>query len=301
MLKIGIIGLGNIAQKAYLPIFSQLEQIEWHLFTRNTEKLQQISNQYRFTHIYSSVDELLDSVQGVFIHSATDSHEEIIEKALLKGVHVYVDKPITYHYETSKRLTELAESKNLLLMTGFNRRYAPAHKQLALDNPSPNMVIMQKNRAHRPAPIREFILDDFIHVIDTVRYLFPYEIKNISISRKIENGLLHHIIVQLIASEGHAIAILNRDSGITQETVEVTTPNGKTTVQNLSETTIQQNKQQHYIGTEDWTTTLSKRGFESIILDFISCIRNNTQPMISMSDALETHKLCEEIIVQLEK
>lgn len=301
MLKIGIIGLGNIAQKAYLPIYSQLENIEWHLYTRNQEKLKQISQQYRFTNTYLDIDSLLENVQGVMIHSSTESHEEIIEKALSRGIHVFVDKPITYHFEISRRLTELAVAKNLYLMTGFNRRYAPAHHQLKENNPLPNMVMMQKNRANNPAPIREFILDDFIHVLDTVRYLFPYEVQNITVSGKVEEGLLYHVVVQLIAAEGNAIAMMNRDSGISQETVEVMTSSGKTTVHNLSEMIIQQNKQQNYYGTDDWSTTLYKRGFESTILDFIQLIEHTIPPKISMLDSLTTHELCKEIIQQLEK
>lgn len=300
MLQIGIIGLGNIAQKAYLPVYSKLENIEWHLYTRNQEKLAQISKQYRFANTYQTIDSLLANVQAIMIHSATDSHEEIIEKALSKGIQVFVDKPITYHYDISKRLTNLAIEKNLYLMTGFNRRFAPAHMQLKENNPHPNMVLMQKNRANNPAPIREFILDDFIHVLDTVRYLFPYEIQDMTVNGKIEDGLLYHVVVQFIAKEGNAIAIMNRDSGISQETVEVMSSCGKSTVHNLSETIVQQNKQQNYFGTDDWSSTLYKRGFESTILDFVQFVNTGTLPMISMSDALVSHEICEEIIRQLE-
>lgn len=300
MLQIGIIGLGNIAQKAYLPVYSKLENIEWHLYTRNQEKLAQIGKQYRFANTYKTIDSLLANVQAIMIHSATDSHEEIIEKALSKGIHVFVDKPITYHYDISKRLTNLAIEKKLYLMTGFNRRFAPAHMQLKENNPQPNMVLMQKNRASNPAPIREFILDDFIHVLDTVRYLFPYEIQDMTVNGKVKDGLLYHVVVQFIAKEGNAIAIMNRDSGISQETVEVMSPSGKSTVHNLSETIIQQNKQQSYFGTDDWSSTLYKRGFESTVLDFIQFVNTGTLPMISMSEALVSHEICEEIIRQLE-
>ena len=42
-MKIGIIGLGNISQKAYLPVMMAMDkEIEWHLFTRDQEKLAKI-------------------------------------------------------------------------------------------------------------------------------------------------------------------------------------------------------------------------------------------------------------------
>ncbi|WP_268744057.1 hypothetical protein [Pediococcus pentosaceus] len=43
MIKVGVIGLGNIAQKAYLPVYSELQdRFEWHLSSRNAEKLAHI-------------------------------------------------------------------------------------------------------------------------------------------------------------------------------------------------------------------------------------------------------------------
>jgi virulence factor len=53
MLKIGIIGLGDIAQKAYLPVLSS-KDLEIHLFTRNQERLTQIGRQYRMNNLHSS-------------------------------------------------------------------------------------------------------------------------------------------------------------------------------------------------------------------------------------------------------
>lgn len=42
MLKIGVIGLGDIAQKAYLPVFAEKEDMEFHLYTRNHDKLKNL-------------------------------------------------------------------------------------------------------------------------------------------------------------------------------------------------------------------------------------------------------------------
>ena len=43
MQKIGIVGLGGIFQKAYLPYLRTLSGIEWHLFTRNQSVLAKIA------------------------------------------------------------------------------------------------------------------------------------------------------------------------------------------------------------------------------------------------------------------
>ncbi|WP_243145997.1 hypothetical protein [Clostridium chromiireducens] len=46
-MKIGIIGLGDIAKKAYLPVLSEKEGIELVLCTRNTDTLNRLSKKYR--------------------------------------------------------------------------------------------------------------------------------------------------------------------------------------------------------------------------------------------------------------
>lgn len=301
MLKIGIIGLGDIATKAYLPVFAEKEDVELHLYTRDSAKLKNLGAKYRLSHIHLSLDELIESgVKVAFVHSATESHYEIVKQLLLAGIHVYVDKPIAYEYEKARELTELAEEKGLVLMTGFNRRYAPVYKKLAELN-EPNMVIMQKNRKALPGEIRHFILDDFIHVVDTLRFLFPYQIKQVNVTGKKNGDFLHHVVIQLQAEEGIAIGIMNRDSGVVEEKVEVFQSHQKRTAVNVSELLVQENRDVTRHGGSDWEPTLHKRGFEQIVFDFIQAVGSNTSPFITAKDSLKTHEICENIVLQLEK
>jgi virulence factor len=300
MLKIGVIGLGDISQKAYLPVFAEKGDIEFHLFTRDRSRLKNLVAKYRFSHLHISLDELIESgIKGAFVHSSTESHYDIVKQLLLSGIHVYVDKPIAYEYEKSRELTELAEEKGLVLMTGFNRRYAPAYKQLA-ELKEPNMVIMQKNRKGLPGEIRHFILDDFIHVVDTLRFLFPYQIKHINVTGKKNGAFLHHVVIQLQAEEGIAIGIMNRDSGVVEERVEIFQPNEKRTALNVSDLLVQENRSETKLGGSDWEQTLHKRGFEQIVFDFIQAVSNDKAPLITAKDSLETHKICEGIVNELE-
>jgi virulence factor len=300
MLKIGVIGLGDIAQKAYLPLFAEKGDIEFHLYTRDYSKLKNLASKYRFSHIHISLDELIDSgVKGAFVHSATEYHHEIVKQLLMAGIHVYVDKPIAYEVEKARELTELAEEKGLILMTGFNRRYAPAYKQLT-ELKEPNMVIMQKNRKALPGEIRHFIFDDFIHVVDTLRFLFPHKIKQVNVAGKKNGSILHHVVIQLQAEEGIAIGIMNRDSGVVEEKVEIFQSAQKRTVLNVSDILVQENRNETRYGGSDWEPTLHKRGFEQIIFDFIHAVDNNTLPLITAKDSLATHEICEKIVKELE-
>jgi len=299
MLKIGIIGLGDIAKKAYLPILCSRE-LEIHLFTRDEEKLLSIGRRYRIQNLHSDLDSLLNSgINGVFIHSATESHEFLIEKCLLKNIHVYADKPLTYHYASVKRLSELALNRGLTLMTGFNRRFAPAYLEMK-QVPNPNMIILQKNRHALPGDIRTFVFDDFIHVLDTLLFLFDKPVEEIIVRGMKEGSKLVHVMVQLIAENGAiAIGIMNRDSGVLEEKLEVFSSEEKRTVLNLTDSKVSRVKTEISLGQNDWESTLSKRGFEAIVSNFLSAVEQGTDAGISIGDSLLTHELCEEVVNRL--
>jgi len=299
MLKIGVIGLGDIAQKAYLPVLCSSE-LQLHLYTRDLEKLFRIGRQYRVQNLHENLESILKSgIQAAFVHTSTGSHVEIIQMLLMHNIHVYVDKPITYDYASSKRLLELAESKKLMLMVGFNRRYAPAYRDLK-QLPNPNMVIMQKNRLSLPGNIRTFIFDDFIHVVDTLSYLFPYPVKELTVKGMKKAGMLYHVVIQMIADNGAiAMGIMNRDSGLVEERVEIFSSNEKRSVLNLSALSVHVNRDETSKTMDDWHSMLFKRGFEQIIADFLHAVKTGGNPQFTLQESLHTHQICEEIVNQL--
>ncbi len=300
MLKVAIIGLGDIAKKAYLPVLSSRKEIEFHICTRNETSLQEAGNKYRFEHLHASMDSLIAAKPDcAFVHATTNAHYDVVKILLQKGIHVYVDKPITMHYNLSKELVELAETNKLILMVGFNRRYAPAYEKLKeLHNPS--MIIMQKNRKSLPDELRRFVVEDFIHVVDTLRYLFPYPIQELLVNGMQKKDLLHHLTIQFIAPGGEtAIGIMNRDGGTTEEKLEVMNMDEKRVVYNVTDLQILNNKGSIHIADNDWQTTLFKRGFDQMIDDFLEAVRKKGSTKFSAKDALLTHEICETIVERL--
>lgn len=300
MLKVAIIGLGDIAKKAYLPVLSSRKEIEFHICTRNENNLRDFTAKYRFQHSHATIESLLLAKPDcAFVNTATDAHYHIVKMLLQNGIHVYVDKPITMHYNLSKELVDLADVNRLTLMVGFNRRYAPVYRNLKeLANPS--MIILQKNRTKLPDDLRRFVVEDFIHVVDTLRFLFPYPIANLLVNGMKRGDLLHHLTIQLIAPTGQtAIGIMNRDSGATEEKLEIMCETEKRVVFNVSEMEIQKDKTTLKVTESDWQSNLFKRGFDQMIDDFLEAVRNKTTPAITAQDALLTHQLCETIVERL--
>lgn len=297
--KIGIIGLGDIATKAYLPVMAG-KNLEVHLFTRNEEKLKALGTLYRFENRHQTLDSLIDSgIRAAFVHTSTGAHFPIVEQLLNNGIHVYVDKPVTYHFETTAKLVSLAEENGLTLMAGFNRRYAPAYAQLR-SMEDINMIVMQKNRKSLPGDVRTFVFDDFIHVIDTLLFLFPRPFDKMAVTGRRKGGVLYHTVVQLDASDGTtAIGIMNRDSGTVEERLEVFSTHEKRVVTNVTETTVFKDSHSTRLAVSDWESTLNKRGFGQITDDFLNRINESLSPHQLHQDILRTHEVCEEIVIRL--
>ncbi|GEL06640.1 Gfo/Idh/MocA family protein [Salisediminibacterium halotolerans] len=301
MIKVGMIGIGDVAKKAYLPLLGERSDTEVHLYTRDQAKLKQIGRQYRFTHLHESLSSLIASgIEAAFVHSTTHAHEEPVRRLLEAGVHVFVDKPVTMYYDQTESLTDLADRQNLLLVTGFNRRFAPSYQRLK-DIQEPNMVIVQKNRSSVPLDIRTFVVEDFIHVVDSMRFLFPYPITNMSVDSHYKDDLLHHVILRFSSPQGSAVGIMNRNAGTTVEKAEVMGPHETGIVQHVKDLTIRREREEIKPEIADWVPTLKTRGFTDMVDDFIEAVNSGKPPAVTNADALETHRICEYVVTEVER
>lgn len=295
-MKIGVIGIGHIAQKAYLPVLTQTKDIELHLCTRNENTLKEVGETYHLNNLYTDINEWIASgITAAFVHSSTDSHEYIIDLLLDHNIHVYVDKPVTNHLESTLRLIEKAKSKNLILMVGFNRRYAPSYNNLK-EVANPNLMIMQKNVAKPVGDVRSFIFDDFIHVIDTIRYLFPYTINNVHVSSHKIKEALHHVVIKLEADEGTAIGIMNRNVGASLEKIELMGAQETRIAMNVNEVISHTSQGLLTYPEDNWQPTLKKRGFHDIIAHFLALIKQDTVSYEQNESDIETHRLAEQVV-----
>jgi virulence factor len=298
MLKIGITGLGDIAKKAYLPLITR-KKVELHLYTRDQQSLREIGAQYRITQLHTDLSSLVsEGIHGVFIHSSTPAHFETARFFLAHNVHVFVDKPVCADYPSTETLFQLARGKGLCLFAGFNRRHAPCYAALRGVS-GRNMIVMQKNRRGLPGEIRTFVFDDFIHVVDTLLFLLPANVRDMRVTGKKRDGMLFHIILEFTDTEGNtALGIMNRDGGTVEERLEVFSGHEKHVVNNLSDHRIYRDGVEIVQPSSDWEYTLHKRGFDQMIDAFLLAVQEaDTHPQ--HHDPLLTHYWCEEIVKAL--
>ncbi|MFF6996512.1 Gfo/Idh/MocA family protein [Streptomyces sp. NPDC008313] len=298
-MKVGCIGLGDIAQKAYLPVLAVQPGIELHLQTRTPATLARVAGSLHVPaeRCHTDLSGLIaQGLDAAFVHAPTAVHPEIVGRLLEAGVPTYVDKPIAYELAESQRLVRLAEERGVSLAVGFNRRLAPGYAQCA-EHPR-ELIIMQKNRVGLPEQARTMILDDFIHVVDTLRFLVPGVIDDVTVRARTRDGLLHHVVLQLAGDGFTALGVMNRLSGSTEEILEVSGQDTKRQVFHLAE--VVDHKGQPTVRRRgDWVPVARQRGIEQCVTGFLDAVREGR--VLSARDALETHELCERVVRAVEE
>nr|WP_202448973.1 Gfo/Idh/MocA family oxidoreductase [Streptomyces sp. SID2999] len=292
--KVGCIGLGDIARKAYLPVLGTQPGLDLHLQTRTPATLAAVGDSLHLPagQRHETLDSLLDAgLDAAFVHAPTAVHPEIVTRLLEAGVPTYVDKPLAYELTDSQKLVELAERQDVPLFVGFNRRYAPGYAQ-CLEHPR-DLILLQKNRVGLPEEPRPMILDDFIHVVDTLRFLVPGPVDDVTVRVRTEGGLLHHVVLQLSGDGFTALGVMNRLSGSAEEILEVSGQDTKRQVINLAEV-IDHKGQPTVRRRGDWVPVSRQRGIEGAVLTFLDAVRAG-EPL-SARDALATHELCERVV-----
>ena len=293
-MRVLVVGLGDIARKAYLPALATIPGLELHLATRNAAVLAEVGAAYRIAALHPSIAAAIDSASfdAAFVHAATQAHPEIVEQLLRAGVPTFVDKPLADSFDEAARLVALSEETACLLMVGFNRRFAPDYTALR-DHPR-DLVLMQK---HRRGPLdepRRTVFDDFIHVVDTLLFLSPKEQQRVTIETAMDEGRLRSITVTLSSDAQRAIGIMHRASGLDEERLDVIGAGTRRSVLNLSDVHDQVAGSETITRRPDWTSVSRQRGFDAMCADFLTAVREGRAT--ASNEILNTHRLCEDIV-----
>jgi len=127
--NIAVIGCGHWG-KNLVRNFHELGVLN-AIYDTSRERLELMSKAYPDVHDYGSIESLLDSnVDAIAIATPVSNHYKTAKQALLKGMDVFVEKPIAMNYREGKELVDLAEEQNRILMVGHILSYHPAINEL---------------------------------------------------------------------------------------------------------------------------------------------------------------------------
>ncbi|WP_159566142.1 Gfo/Idh/MocA family protein [Budvicia diplopodorum] len=298
-LRIGMVGLGNIAQKAYLPILSLADS--WVLsggFSPNRQKAQKVCDSYRIP-CFSRLDILAGQCDAVLVHSSTASHFQVITELLTLGVHVYVDKPLAETVQQAEQLIELAQRKNRVLMVGFNRRFAPLYRQLKQQMGPACSLRMDKHRINSVGPkdVGFTLLDDYLHVVDTALWLAGQPAKLVSgtLQTNAENQMLygeHHFQCGKIS----VTTAMHRQAGSERESVQAVTDGSVYQIHNMSRWQREDAGGLLEVPMPSWQSILTQRGFDGAIRHFIDTVSHQTTAETSGEQAIYAQRMIERLL-----
>lgn len=293
--RVGMVGLGGIAQKAYLPILSK--ESDWEFvgaYTPNVEKRKRVCRQYRIND-FSSLQALAEECDAIFVHSSTSSHFEVVSGLLQKGIDVFVDKPLAATISDSEKLVELSEKHNRKMMVGFNRRFAPMYVEAKRKAKQLDWVRFEKHRSNGigPPTYQFTLLDDYIHVVDTVRWLAGADIKirykTMQLNR--DNQLIH--VGHIFESPNKTVlqTAMHRNAGSNLEQLELYTAGAIIRVKNMHTMEIEQDETLTSKNPPSWETILKQKGFEDAVRHFIHCVKNDEKLIVDGVEGLKTQIL----------
>jgi predicted dehydrogenase len=131
-IKVGVVGLGEVAQVIHLPILhtqSDLFEIA-AICDISQQLLTALGERYRVSaeHRYTRYEDLArqSDLDAVLILNSDEYHTEAALAAIAQGKQVLIEKPMCLTRQEAEAIIAARKKANVQVMVGYMRRYAPA-------------------------------------------------------------------------------------------------------------------------------------------------------------------------------
>lgn len=306
-MDIGIVGLGHLG-KIHLKLLAEIPDFKiTALYDLNEELTAELASLYQ-THACSSYDELLDHCEAVSIVTSTPTHFELAEKAIKRGKHVFLEKPATDSFETTRQLIRLSTEANVTIQVGHVERFNPGFIGVKPFIGTP--IVFEANRLAK-YNVRgtdvSVVVDLMIHDIDLLLNITQSSIKKISangskvISQTVdianariefENGLVANLTANRVSPENvRSVKIFQKNTYITINLLD------KTALVQKVITEKSASSEPEII--EKYITGNPINAIKTELESFYKSIITNTPVMVSLKDAEAALKVVREIELQI--
>lgn len=182
MLKAGVLGAGHLG-KIHLRLLNQSDKYQLAgFFDPDDKNAAKVAKEFGY-HAFSTIDELIEAVDVVDIVTPTLSHFECAKKAIEKGRHIFVEKPIANTLEEAETIIKLAKKHSVKGQVGHVERYNPAFTTVKDKIENPMFIETHRLAEFNPrgtdVPV---VLDLMIHDIDVILSVVKSKVKNIHAS-----------------------------------------------------------------------------------------------------------------------
>jgi predicted dehydrogenase len=309
--RVGVIGVGHLGEY-HLQKYKAMPQVEVAgIVDTNPRRSHEMAQRYgvrAFDHHRS----ILDNVDCVSLAVPTEDHFEVSRDILSKGVHLLVEKPITYSLEHADTLIKMAQERGLVLQVGHVERFNPAVMKMETLLTRP--IFIESHRLNlfttRGTDV-DVVLDLMIHDLDIILHVVPSEVKEVHaigmsvITRKtdianvriiFENGTVANLTASRVSNRTlRKIRLFQPDTYISVDCVKreisVTRLNGHTSDPGGTFPHIQSNRT-NYPNSDPLADQISS---------FVGSVAEGTQPLVSGLDGRRALQVASAIIDQIER
>jgi len=195
---IGLVGAGNFTKMTLLPALKGSDAQIKHIVSSGGVNGTALAQKHDIAQSTTDYDLVLDDkdVDLVMITTRHNLHANMVIKALDKGKHVFVEKPLALNHEELQAIEESYQKSNGTLMIGFNRRFSPhTQKMKSLIGDAPMNVIATMNAGAIPPEVWVHdmevgggrIIGEACHYLDLIVFLTGSKIKAVCMNALGEN------------------------------------------------------------------------------------------------------------------
>lgn len=182
MLKVGVLGAGHLG-KIHLRLLNESKKYSLvGFYDPDVINGKKVEAEFGYTY-YDNINKLMDAVDVLDIVTPTLSHFECAKKAIEKGKHIFIEKPITNTLAEAEELIELKNKYNVKGQVGHVERFNPAFSSVKDSIVNPMFIETHRLAEFNPrgtdVPV---VLDLMIHDIDAILSVVNSKVKNINAS-----------------------------------------------------------------------------------------------------------------------
>lgn len=129
-IRMGIIGCGRIASKFIKEAPNVNGVVINHVFDVDEHQAQSFAHKFGIPSVAKDVDELIESVDAVYIATPNTCHYDLAKRAINRGKHVLCENALVTKESEARDLFSLAEKNGVVLMEALKTAYCPAFNHL---------------------------------------------------------------------------------------------------------------------------------------------------------------------------
>ena len=309
-LKIGVIGVGHLGEYHVQKYVAMPEVELLGVVDTDYARAREIARRYD-TRSYGKHHEILDKVDAVSLAVPTEKHYEVAKDILSKGVHLLIEKPITYTLEPADTLISLAHEKHLVLQVGLVERFNPA--VVKMESLLTDPIFIESHRMNiftKRGTDVDVVLDLMIHDLDIILHLVPAEVKEVhAVGMSVLTGKTDIANVRMIFENGTVGNLTaSRVSDRTLRKIRVFQPDAYMAVdcfrRELSVTKLDSEVKDEYNFPQVTTNKTKFPGNDPLadeISSFVRAVMNGEEPVVSGPDGRRALQYALGIMDQIER